>query len=73
MSNPRRITSHGNAERMAKKRGVVRTFGDIRIGAFTQAKVVCLRQFAKIAVFDTSKHKVCQGNTHCLPLARQPK
>ena len=56
-----------------KKRGVSRTFGEIRIGAFTQAKVVCSRQFAKIAVFDTSKHKACQGKMHCLPLARQPK
>ena len=34
--------------------------------------IVCSRQFAKIAVFDTSKHKACQGNMHCLSLARHP-
>ena len=67
---------HGVLHRTAtpsesKKRGVSRTFREIRIGAFTQAKVVCSRQFAKISVNDTSKHKTCQGNMHCLPLARQ--
>lgn len=73
VSYSRRITSHGNAERKAKKRGVSRTFRKFRIGAVTQAKAVCLCQFAKTSVFDTSKDKVWQGNMHCLPLAHQNK
>ena len=43
VSNPRRITSHGNAERMAKKRGVSRRFQKCIAGAFYGSWVVCFR------------------------------
>ena len=48
-------------------------FYEILRNGVTQEKAVCLCQFAKNSVFDTSKHEVWQGNMHCLSLAHQQK
>ena len=76
MINPCLI--HGVLHRTAtpsesKNARCFKDFYEILKNGVTQAKAVCLCQFAKISVFDTSKHKVCQGNMHCLSLAHQQK